>query len=415
MLKKILIALLALVLILCTACSSKPDTAASNSDTQSANSQESDANEENEPYIKIDNYKGTHLKDILKFEKGMDIYGDKTVNIIGDSITQGLNAPRLYDESWAALFKKALNEKHGTYNIGYTSFNAYDDWGVEACSEIHRISYKENSWLKKSGKDAGDFPGNYTFTATSQTKGEPLKITVNRKQDGIDRHINGFYIYYAEGSIYGSFDVLINGKKVTTVNCKNSTYNNLARTPLIKIPDNCGDEITIEIIMVEKSGSFVTICGMSYIDNPDSVIVNNYSLSGIKACDIDNKVLESLAKANVVIFTLGTNDAGTSQDINLFKEKLNTVVEACKENGSTLIVGDVIWARNGNDGWASYYKAALNQMAVDAKGYFVDFTALPINSVLDLNSEKADICHPKIGGHRLMAEKLCKAFELELN
>lgn len=413
MFKKFIVALLALSLSLCTACGQGEQTSKPSSSTEQNSSSGKDENKtENGPNIAVTSYNDKDIKDILHFEKGMDIYGDKTVNIIGDSISHGFNAEKLYADSWVSLLKKSINKKYGTNNIGYVSMltfnNTADDW-----TEIHKVSCKEGSWLRKYATEASVFPGNCAITATSQTKGEPLKITVNRKQDGIDRHINGFYIYYAEGSIYGSFDVLINGKKVTTVNCKSSTYNNLARTPLIKIPADCGDEITIEIIMVEKSGSFVTICGMSYIDDPDGVVVNNYSLSGIKACDIDNEVLKSLAKANVVIFTLGTNDAGTSQDINLFKEKLDVVVNACKENGSTLIVGDVIWARYGSDGWASYYKAALIDMAKNANGYFVDFTALPINSVLDLVSDKADICHPTLNGHKLMALKLCQALGLE--
>ena len=153
-------------------------------------------------------------------------------------------------------------------------------------------------------------------------------------------------------------------------------------------------------------------CVISYIDKPATVTVNNYSVSGIKLVDIDDVVLESLAKANYVIFTLGTNDAGTNADINEFQRKVNIVVNACKANGSTLIVGDVIWPRYGNDYWATQYKNVLRQAAIDANGYFIDFTTLSLSKVL--NTSK-DICHPTIEGHKLIAEKLCSFFDLKLN
>ena len=58
---------------------------------------------------------------IFDFSEGKDMYGDKTINIIGDSISQGLNSDLFYDYSWAALFKEAIAKKYGTHNIGYVS------------------------------------------------------------------------------------------------------------------------------------------------------------------------------------------------------------------------------------------------------------------------------------------------------
>ena len=133
-----------------------------------------------------------------------------------------------------------------------------------------------------------------------------------------------------------------------------------------------------------------------------TVTVNNYSLSGICLKDYDDKLLEQLCKANIVIFTLGTNDAGTETDIDLFKHKLDVVVKSCNNNGSTLIVGDVIWPRYGNSYWADSYKNALKDCAVAANGYYVNFVTLyeaNPSSIL----EDSDICHPTIGGHKLLS------------
>ncbi|MDD6160537.1 MAG: SGNH/GDSL hydrolase family protein, partial [Oscillospiraceae bacterium] len=58
---------------------------------------------------------------VFDFTEGKDLYGDRSISIIGDSITQGRIAPLHYDQSWVALFKKALSKKYGTHNMGYVS------------------------------------------------------------------------------------------------------------------------------------------------------------------------------------------------------------------------------------------------------------------------------------------------------
>ncbi len=350
-----------------------------------------------------------------EFLTGKDMYGDKSVNIIGDSISQGFNAPRLYDQSWASLFKNSLNKENGTYNLGFVSLHDFDDWGVEDCSEIHKVEVTKSGWVNKSVANSGKTPGCYSYTAGANTEGATLQISVDRMEGGANRHINGFYLYYVEAPDYGSFDVLVNGEKLTTINCNSATANYCARSPYIALPEDCGNDVIIEIVKLTNGVEPVTIAGIGYIDDPDAVTVNNYSLGGLQLLDMDDSLLRNLAKANVVIFTMGTNDAGLKNDIAKFKKKLDVVVEACKENGSILIVGDVIWARYGNEYWATDYKNALREMARNADGYVVDFTELPINSVLDLTTDKADICHPTVAGHKLMAEKLCRFFGLKLD
>jgi len=234
-----------------------------------------------------------------------------------------------------------------------------------------------------------------------------LEITLNRKQYGIDRHINGFYIYYVQNSNYGSFDVMVNSKKVATIN-SNGSKNKCARSEYIKIPSGIGDALTIEI--VKTDAKTVAISGMSYIDNPNAVIVNNYSLSGFSVGQMEDELIQQLAKTNIVIFTLGYNDVGYDTDLEKFENKLDILVESCNKNDSLLIVGSMFWARNGNKNWADRYKQQLRQASQNAKGYFIDFSTLPTDKVLDLN---VDGGHPSISGHKLLGEKLCEFFGLK--
>lgn len=60
-----------------------------------------------EGVIKVENYTGKNKGDLLVFNKA-DMYGDKSINVIGASITHGQNAVKLY-QSYIAIFKNTLN------------------------------------------------------------------------------------------------------------------------------------------------------------------------------------------------------------------------------------------------------------------------------------------------------------------
>lgn len=338
------------------------------------------------------------IKDILVFDSGKDMYGEKAVNIIGDSISQGLNAGNLYDHSWASLFKERLGNYIGGCNMGYVSFN---DSGSEY-REIHTVKPVTDGWVKHFGWEAGGTPGNFNYTSFSSDE-EILRISLNRSENGKNRGINGFYIYYTKAPDYGSFSVLVNGETTAVINCAAQQRNETARSGYICIPEQCGDDITVEIV---KTASDVTnvimINGIAYAADPDAVTVNNYSLSGMRLVEYTDALLAELAKANIVIFTLGTNDAGTGADIELFRHKLTVLTEACRKNGSVLIVGDVIWPRGGDEYWATAYKNALKSASARAGGYYIDFTHLVTEGFL------SDICHPTAYGHSLIASYLCE-------
>ena len=363
---------------------------------------------------------------LLEFDNPRGLFGEISINIIGDSISQGLNSEKLYDNSWAALFKKAIGNRFDAYNIGYTSLNCEDISSGYTNREIHTVTSQSGTWNRFSHSTCKTTPGNcrYESPADSGTD-STLRISLDRNKDGIDRHINGFYIYYTAGTEYGSFEVKINGNVVATVNCVSEILNECARSKYIALPAGCGNELTIDIVKKETDKK-VSVNGISYIDKPNTVTVNNYSLSAIKLNDYDDALLEKLCQANIVIFTLGTNDVYGAIKPNLFVRKLEIVKKACKENGSILIVGDVIWPRDYDVNFGSRYKAALKACAEEANGYYIDFCTLyaenPSSFLSDNIAEPKDEngnypkdpSHPSIEGHRLMADKLCEFFGLKL-
>lgn len=343
---------------------------------------------------------------VFDFTAGKDMYGDKTINIIGDSISQGLNSDLFYDNSWASLFKEAIAKKYGTHNIGYVSLLDRTNEAVPG-REIHTVSFPNGEWDRYYVSN--NTPGGLSYATHEQ--GAILRIAVNRQEGGKDRHINGFYVYYPEGPYRSTITVQVNGQTVAQIDANRMEENSCARSDYIPLPEGCGDEIEIDLIAGDCNNKSVIISGISYIDDPEDIVVNNYSLSGICLTDIDDSTLQNMCKANVVILTLGTNDAGLGRDLGTFKSKLNRVVYACQENGSLLIVGNMIWDRENDPNYAAAFKNALRDAAGSAGGYYLDLNFARIRSDKFLEASRPWDVHPTVVGHKLIAQVLCEYLE----
>jgi len=343
---------------------------------------------------------------VFDFSEGKDMYGDKTINIIGDSISQGLNSDLFYDNSWASLFKEVIAKKYGTHNIGYVSLLDRTNEAVPG-REMHTISFPNGEWDRYYV--SGNTPGGMSYATHQQ--GSILRIEVNRQEGGKDRHINGFYIYYPEGPYRSTFTVQVNGQEVAQIDANRSEENGCARSAYIPLPENCPDDVQIDLIAGDCTDKSVIISGISYIDDPEELIVNNYSLSGIRLVDIDDATLKNMCKANVVILTLGTNDSGTGVDISWFQSKLESVKQACEENGSLLIVGNMIWDRADDPDYAADFKAALRNAAEAVGGYYIDMNTARIRSDEFLETSRPWDVHPTVVGHKLIAQVLCEYLE----
>lgn len=408
MLKRFLTMLLAAAgLFTLCACAGTPEQESQSEPVSEAPSSESSApsTETPEPESWLDAL-STEPFAIFDFSEGKDMYGDKTVNIIGDSISQGLNSDLFYDYSWAALFKEAIAKKYGTHNIGFVSLLDRTNEAVPG-REIHTVSFPQGEWERYYV--SGNTPGGMSYATHEQ--GAILRIEVNRHEGGKDRHINGFYVYYPEGPYRSTITVQVNGQELAVIDANRSEANGCGRSEYIALPENCPDEVQIDLIAGDCTNKSVIISGISYIDDPNDLIVNNYSLSGIELVQIDDDALQKMCKANVVILTLGTNDAGLGADIGIFNSKLDRVKYACQENGSLLIIGNMIWDREADPDYASAYKNALRDAADEAGGYYLDFNFARIRSDKFLEASRPWDVHPTVVGHDLIAQVLCEYLE----
>ncbi len=401
--------LLALTLILCAGCNEKA--APSTSDNTSSTLPEDPVDdrprgeallEKELPFEKYIYEDGFYLfgKDFptLNFDEAKSPYGEKSIHIIGDSISHGMQAGAMYNYNYPTLLKNSLNKMLGTNNWGFVSPFSTDMYGS---TELHTFSAEKGGWVREA--HVVNTPG-FTSYTSGDIAGSTALITVDRKKDGYDRHINGFYVYYTSGPSKGGFDITVNGTKVYSV-AAGGSIDTWARTDYIAIPEGLKNELEIRIVKTD-SGS-VTINGICYAEaDNEGVFVHNYSLSGMTLTEVDYSLLSKMCNANYVILALGYNDGG-SGDIEVYQQKAQYIAETCLQTGATLICLDFMWPKPNSTTWATDFKNALFDAAHIANGYYIDFTGF---YKVDPEYLLADSAHPTANGYKLVARKLCYFF-----
>ncbi|MBO7217295.1 MAG: SGNH/GDSL hydrolase family protein [Clostridia bacterium] len=394
---------LCLTLLFLAGCGNNPtDTNSSNSDPASGNpgrpKGEALTEEELpfERYIYDTGFYSFNDNDFptLEFGEGKSPYGEKSIHIIGDSISEGAQAKAIYNNGYPALLKNSLNKWYGTQNWGYViPFNTNDNGD----RELHTFSAETGGWMRET--HSPNTPGFVRYTSADKA-GSTALIETDRRKDSYDRHINGFYIYYSSGSTMGGFDITVNGQKVHSV-AAGEELSNWARTEYIAIPSDVKDKLEIRIIKTDDKA--VSINGIAYAEQDDGLFVHNFACSGMTLCEVENDLLREMCKANYVFLALGYNDVGKG-DVETYTRKLEVVTKACEETGATLVCFDFMWPMGENSSWGQNIKSALFSAAQAAKGYYIDFTYF---AKIDRDYTLADSAHPTPKGYKLVARKLC--------
>lgn len=331
----------------------------------------------------------------LEFGEGKNRFGEKSIHIIGDSISEGVQAKAIYNNGYPALLKNSLNKWYGTQNWGFVIPFKSNDLGDR---EIHAFSAEKGGWQRET--HSPNTPGFVRYTSADKA-GSTALIETDRRKDSYDRHINGFYIYYSSGSMSGGFDITVNGQKVHSV-AAGGELSNWARTDYIAIPDGIKSKLEIRIIKTDDKA--VSINGIAYAEQSNGLFVHNFACSGMTLCEVDNDLLREMCKANYVFFALGYNDVNLGE-VETYQNKLQIVIDACNESGATLVCLDFITPpQNASTTWGNDIKNAMYNAAQTAKGYYIDFTYF---AKIDRDFVLADAAHPTPKGYKLIARKLC--------
>lgn len=350
-----------------------------------------------------------------------DVFGEHSIVILGDSMPHGAATVDVPNNCWVGILKKAINEKTGDNNYGFTSVEG-TLWSSPRSYEMHAfpesaVGFRDRSASGKGWAEYRTAELLGTKGLGSGMKGATLVFTPQQR-------FNYFCVYYQAGPAYGTFDVCDSaGTVLASVDAK-ADEDNYARTDMLDMTALPEDN---QIVLKATSDEEIIFTGIGYYDTPGGVVVSNYSNGGLQFAGtgvasngdmtgLDNKFIDLATSAGTVIFSLGYNDCHFRSDYELFSEKIDYMIEKANENGTKIIVNDTCWDFSATDKiyYAKYpkvpfIKEELKRLADETGGVYVDQQAIHGDALLDTI---ADGAHPDADGHAMIAQALLEAMGL---
>lgn len=351
-----------------------------------------------------------------------DVFGEHSIAILGDSMPHGSQTVDIYNNSWPSLLKKAINEKTGDNNYGFTSVEG-TLWGQVTSHDIH--AFPESDQGFKNRGEAGNGWTEYRTAELLGTKGLGSSMKGASLTFSPQERYNYFTVYYQAGPAYGTFEVQDSaGTVLLEVDCA-AEEDDYTRTEMLDMTALPEDN---KIVLVATSDKEVIFTGIGYYNTPDGVVVSNYSNGGLQLAGtgksssgdmtgLDTKFLELAASSGTLIFSLGYNDAYFKSDYDLFTEKIDFLIEKANENGTKVIVNDAVWDTTATDKMQLVYhpkipfiRSELKRLAEETGGVYVAPQEIYGQELLDTCG---DGVHPNAEGHAMIAKALLEAMGLQ--
>lgn len=353
-----------------------------------------------------------------------DAFGERSIAVLGDSISHGAGAGDIPQNSYVGLIKQAVNAKTGDNNYGFTSVEG-TLWGAVQSKELHAFPTSSCGFRDRNASGSGW--AEYRTAELLGIKGLGHTRGGEWLEFSPKKTFQYFCVYYQAGPSNGSFTVSTDsGNKVladvngnTTVNCY-AAQEGGTRTAFYDMSRLVSNKLRIT---VSGSGKEVIITGIGYYDTPNGVVVTNYSNGGLQfagtgkswngdVTGLDKKYIALAATSETLIFSLGYNDAHFDNDRTLFVEKMDYLISECKKNNTNVIVNDMCWyipsctSISMDYDNIQWYKAQLKRLAKETNGIYLDQQAISGDAIIGTISDGA---HPKAAGHKVIADNILAA------
>ncbi|MBQ3094036.1 MAG: SGNH/GDSL hydrolase family protein [Clostridia bacterium] len=350
-----------------------------------------------------------------------DVFGEHAIAVLGDSMPHGSQTEDIMENGWVNILKRAINERSGDNNYGFTSIEG-TLWGQVLSHELH--AFPESNYGFKNRGEAGNGWTEYRTAELLGTKGLGSSVKGATLTLSPRERFHFFCVHYQAGPDYGTFDVKDSSGNVLLSVDSVAEDANYARTEMIDMTVLPDDN---QIVLEATSDKEVIFTGLGYFDTPGGVVVNNYSNGGLQlagtgvAADgnttgLDYKFLDLAASCGTMIFSLGYNDAYFTSDYDLFTEKINYLIEKANENGTKVIVCDTVWDDSATQPLFKLYhpkvpfvKEELKRFADETNGIYIDLQAENGDALL---ATRGDGVHPNADGHAMIAASVLKALGL---
>ncbi len=370
-----------------------------------------------------------------------DCWGDRSISLLGDSISFGVGASDpIPENSYVGLVKKAIkNANGGNLNYGFTSSYPTSWQANNRADEVHMWpTYRSQTDGAYDWVCDGDENGNRLVSVAQTAKKHWATISYTLREEYASE-FEYFCVYYHTAPNNGQFIVsnVVDGigydqtatDGTVIYDCEN-TVEETKRTAFYKLSDFTSGNISI--VVHSNDNTPVSITGIGYYKDisEDAITFNSYTRGGISLVNMSDKVLDQAASSETMILALGLNDAIFNTDrVNNgeFKNRIDYLINAVNKNGTQLIVNDYCWDnpqfytdRNYSQESINlinetrlYVKSELRRLADETNGIYIDQPALLGQAINDdLNSEKADGIHPTSAGHAMIAANVIEALGL---
>lgn len=319
------------------------------------------------------------------------VHDEKSLSVIGDSISQGANAYDITNNSWTGILRKFTQNEYESDSHGFV--NAYDKTGSGAllAQDFHLITSKVGFDFIADGEYIG------AHRLESNVAGSTITYQINKLMKNVR-------VYYAQQSSGGDIKVTVNGVDKLTFSA-NGVEGKFKRTAAIDIS---AELLPINITITHVNGAKAILTGMGYYDNVDDVMFNNFGRSGLRLVQVSDDAMNKMCETKLSFFALGHNDDGVSASITDFNSKLAVATAAYNSKNAVVIVLDFIWKTSANQ-----YKQALQNFANGLNnGFYVNcvtdvFNATSSSDMLT-KGYLSDSSHPTPLGHKLIAEYIAK-------
>ncbi len=368
-----------------------------------------------------------------------DWWGERSVALLGDSITFGAGATGdLATYSYAGMVKNHVNAANGSTNYGFMP------------------AYTTASWSPKSEEICGwptmkggpGVPGNSEGWSETDNGNRLMTfgLTAYKQYAALTYNLRSGYnykyvcVYYHTGPNHGQFVVANNkdglGYDQTEVgaswskvyDCEN-TVQETKRTGFFRVSDFTNG---ISINIVSGDNSPVTITGLGFYNDisGEMVTFNKYARGGAMLSALSDTVLSQAASSGTLIMGLGYNDFFWGHNNGYTKEdftnRINYLINACNNNGTNVIVNDYLWSNYKTlaayKSWSAaiqrdidekytFFHEELRRFARETNGVYVNQEARWGQAIVE-TADANDGVHPVNRGHEMMATAILEALGL---
>ncbi|HGP4346135.1 TPA: SGNH/GDSL hydrolase family protein, partial [Pseudomonas aeruginosa] len=344
------------------------------------------------------------------------ISGAPTMYVLGDSISHGAFAGRIYRNGWVNLLRRMLYNEIGTLTYGFTPLMSLVDGAGNTSNEIHSIDFAKtsgtHSWVYRSNESGSYVPQGLSWV--SNEVGNIIRSTIPTFQDACT-------VYYVARPGGGTFDIKVNGSVVASVNTQASVVNAL-QGQAVTLKDNGFGKCVIEV--VTTSAATVEFSGFSYANAYSQSALHNFSNSGRRLRWVDESVISSMmAGTSLFIMALGVNDASDNESDTAYYEefvkRIDWLISYSNQNSVPVVVPDFLWSYPDTNNT----RKQLKRLADETQGLYIPFAdffrkgsqSADANYLVNTLKLFSDGSHPNVHGHKYIAETIAKKLGLSVS